>query len=148
MWRALLAFLALPGIVAFAVPLAFALRLPSPIAIRPLGIVPVVAGSALLLWCVGEFFFVGRGTLAPWDPPTRLVTTGPYRYSRNPMYVAVATILIGWAITFWLRDLVIYAAAVALAFQLRVVLVEEPLAAQKFPDAWPQYRVRVARWLF
>jgi protein-S-isoprenylcysteine O-methyltransferase Ste14 len=40
----------------------------------------------------------GRGTLAPWEPPRALVVSGPYRHSRNPMYVAVLVILSRWAV--------------------------------------------------
>src|SRR5262245_47922417 len=113
--RALLAFLALPGTVAFLVPLL--LFAPNGVAsfVNPLGLVPLTIGVVLLLWCVREFYVVGRGTLAPWSPPEAIVTTGPYRFSRNPMYVAVLLILWGWAIGFRSRSLVIYAIAIMVA---------------------------------
>lgn len=148
MWRALAAFLALPGVVAFALPLGLALSAPRGWPLRPLGLLPVVGGTLLLLWCVREFYRVGRGTLAPWDPPRQLVTSGPFRYSRNPMYTAVAIILTGWAMLFWSRALAIYAGAVVIGFHLRVVLAEEPWAAGRFGVEWQTYRARVPRWLF
>lgn len=76
-----------------------------------------------------------------------LVTTGPYQYSRNPMYVAVMLILVGWTIGFRLRSLAVYAIAVGIAFHLRVVLYEEPRLAQAFGSGWQHYRAQVRRWL-
>jgi len=72
---------------------------------------------------------MGKGTLAPWSPPANLVIVGLYRYTRNPMYVAVMLILVGWSVSFGLRGLYVYAAFVAIAFHLRVVLGEEPWLA-------------------
>ena len=143
-WRALAAFVAMPGIVAFLGP--WLLR-PRPIRLHPAGLVPIALGAMLLLWCVRDFYVAGRGTLAPWAPPERLVTRGLYRVSRNPMYVAVVMILAGWASAFGSSRLWIYAGLVALAFHLRVVLGEEPWLARRHGDAWTMYRARVPRWL-
>ena len=148
MWRAAAAFLVLPGVVAFTLPLALALSQQRAGPLRPFGLLPLACGTLLLLWCVREFYRVGGGTLAPWDPPRRLVTSGPFRYSRNPMYTAVAIILAGWAMLFWSRALAIYAGAVVIGFHLRVVLAEEPWAAGKFGGEWEDYRARAPRWLF
>lgn len=144
--RALVAFIALPGIVAFLVPLllwgpgttAFSNRW---------GVVPLGVGIVLLLACVREFYIAGRGTLAPWAPPTALVVTGLYKWSRNPMYVAVLLMLSGWALGFQSWPLALYAVAVLVAFHLRIVLHEERWLARTFGDAWIQYRTRVSRWL-
>jgi protein-S-isoprenylcysteine O-methyltransferase Ste14 len=146
-WKAMLAFVALPGIVAFAVPLVlFGPHRPtSPVA--AVGLIPLAAGVVLLLWCVREFYVAGRGTLAPWTPPRNLVVTGSYRFSRNPMYVAVLSILIGWALVFRSWPLAIYALVVGAAFHLRVVLAEEPWLARTFGDEWARYKARVPRWL-
>src|SRR5436305_1865225 len=110
---ALLAFLALPGIVAFVVP--WLLR---PVAARfhSAGLPIIAAGTGLLLWCVRDFYVAGRGTLAPWAPPECLVVVGLYRISRNPMYLAVLTILVGWATTFASGGILIYAVVIAIAF--------------------------------
>ena len=146
--RALLAFIALPGIVAFAVPLYLARRNLPEGPYSAIGLVPLAAGVALLLWCVRDFYVVGTGTLAPWDPPRRLVTTNLYRFSRNPMYVAVSLVLLGWAVVFQSWELLLYAVAVTAAFHLRVVLGEEPWLLRTYGDEWRRYAARVPRWAF
>src|SRR4051812_40676516 len=126
--KSVFAFLVLPGTVAFAIPLL--LIAPQ----RPFdtgaSLLPLTAGVLLLLWCVRGFYVEGRGTLAPWAPPRRLVSTGLYRFSRNPMYVGVLLILVGWATGFHSQSLGVYAGIVAVAFHLRVVLFEEPTLAK------------------
>ena len=149
LWRAILAFLALPGMVAFAVPLwlAWSERARRGAALWPAAWLVVLAGASLLLWCVREFYVAGRGTLAPWAPPRSLVASGPYRLSRNPMYIAVILVLLGWAALFRSRTLLVYALAVAIAFHLRVVVSEEPWARRTFGADWENYRARVPRWI-
>jgi protein-S-isoprenylcysteine O-methyltransferase Ste14 len=143
-WKSLAAFVACPGTVAFVVP--WLLR-PDDATLHAVGLLPLAVGVVLLLWCVRDFHVAGRGTLAPWAPPERLVTIGLYRVSRNPMYVAVLTILVGWALCFAWRGMWIYAAAIAVAFQLRIVYGEEPWLARTHGDAWTAYAARVPRWL-
>jgi protein-S-isoprenylcysteine O-methyltransferase Ste14 len=145
--RAVVAFIALPGVLAFALPLLIAhWTHPSPVP-NPLGLIGVLGGLLVLLWCAREFYVAGRGTLAPWDPPRILVVSGPYRYCRNPMYIGVELILIGWAAFYRSATLASYALVVAIAFHLRAVLAEEPWAAATFGDAWSAYRSRTPRWL-
>jgi protein-S-isoprenylcysteine O-methyltransferase Ste14 len=145
--RALIAFLALPGTVAFAVPIVWLWLTAHTSLTQPLGLLPLCAGVFGLLWCVRDFFVAGKGTLAPWSPPSRLVVIGLYRYTRNPMYVCVSLILLGWAVAFASRGLFFYALAVAAAFHLRVTLAEEPWLARTFGEVWEEYRQRVPRWL-
>jgi protein-S-isoprenylcysteine O-methyltransferase Ste14 len=103
--RALLAFLALPGVVAFAVPVALVSRELSH-----------SAGAATGLGAAGGRFCRAalvcsrllRFRQAPWAPPAHLVIVGLYRYTRNPMYVAVALILLGWAVSFGSLGLFLY----------------------------------------
>jgi protein-S-isoprenylcysteine O-methyltransferase Ste14 len=142
---AVLAFLLLPGSVAFAVPLL----LLAPTTAEPFtisGTALVAVGTVLLLWCVRNFYVAGKGTLAPWAPPQHLVTTGPYRVSRNPMYVAVLIILCGWAIGFRSLALTSYAVVVAIAFHLRVAFGEEPWLAHRYGEQWLRYKATVPRW--
>jgi protein-S-isoprenylcysteine O-methyltransferase Ste14 len=146
--RALFAFLALPGIVAFALPVWWLITSSRTELQHAWGLALLLAGCAGLLWCVRDFYVFGKGTLAPWSPPRHLVTSGLYRYSRNPMYVSVVLILLGWTVTFgaW-RGLGAYAAIVAVVFHFRVVLFEEPWLARTHGEVWNDYARRVRRWL-
>jgi protein-S-isoprenylcysteine O-methyltransferase Ste14/pimeloyl-ACP methyl ester carboxylesterase len=146
--RALLAFLALPGLVAFALPLLIAWPRVRAGVFNPVALVLLLPGIALLIWCTRDFLTAGKGTLAPWDPPRHLVASGPYRFSRNPMYVAVSLILFGWAIAFAAWSLVLYALIVMAAFHLRVRLHEEPFLARRHGRKWDDYRARAPRWVF
>src|SRR5450759_3559248 len=144
--RALLAFVALPGIVAIALPASWVWISPGMGLEYPAGLALLVMGLLALLWCACIFYVSGKGTLAPWSPPKNLVITGPYRYTRNPMYVSVATMLAGWAVSFASWALFIYAVAVAVAFHVQVVYGEEPWLRQTHGTEWHQYASRVPRW--
>ncbi len=146
-----MAFLALPGVVAFAVPL-IVLR-PRGVAWWPLSAPAVIGafvlalGAVVLGWCVRDFYVMGRGTLAPWAPPTTLVVRGLYRVSRNPMYAGVLCIVAGWALLFRSWGIGVYALGLAVAFHLRVVFGEEPWLARRHGEAWAEYARKVPRWI-
>ena len=146
-FRALLAFLALPGMVAFVVPLLLITPGAARVWVEPWGALPLGLGLIVLALTVREFYVAGKGTLAPWSPPKHLVTAGLYRYSRNPMYVSVLLIVLGWAIPFDVPGLYWYAIGVGISFHLRVVLGEEPWLAQTHGAIWNDYTRRVRRWL-
>lgn len=145
--RAVLAFAALPGVVAFVVPFLLAPAGGEHRAWQRIGLVFIAAGTGLLLWCVRDFYVTGKGTLAPWSPPRRLTTVGLYRRSRNPMYVSVCTVLVGWSAWHASPLLLAYAVGIAVAFHLRVVLYEEPWLERTFGGAWRHYRATVRRYL-
>ena len=63
------------------------------------------------------------------------------------MYVSVLTVLCGWALAFHSQTLWIYAACVAVAFHLRILLIEEPWLERTHGDEWVAYRSRVSRWM-
>lgn len=144
--RALAAFLALPGLVGFAAPAAIAAFDPMGGGFFAPGLALMALGAALLLWCVRDFYVAGKGTLAPWAPPRDLVTVGLYRFCRNPMYVAVLTLVLGWAATLTSPLTAIYAAALAIGFHLRVVINEEPFLERRHGAAWRAYKARTPRW--
>jgi protein-S-isoprenylcysteine O-methyltransferase Ste14 len=110
--------------------------------------VPLVAvGGALMIACIVDFMSRGRGTLAPVDPPTRLVIAGPYRYVRNPMYLAGVCILGGQFLWWQAPGLLLYLAGFWLATHLFVVGHEEPSLSARFGAEYLQYRDRVPRWV-
>ena len=146
--RALLAFLTPPGVVAFAVPVVWLVATSHTQLVQPLGLVPLVVGCVALFWCVRDFYVSGKGTIAPWAPPVHLVVVGLYRYTRNPIYIAVTLILLGWAVSFGLRGLFTYTIIVAVAFHLRVVFGEEPWLARTHGAQWQEYASRIPRWFW
>ena len=145
--RALIAFLAMPGVVAVAVPLLLFDRSWPPAGVAWGGVVLCGVGFTLLALAVRDFHVIGRGTLAPWAPPLRLVTAGLYRFSRNPMYVGVLILVSGWALLFRSAPLALYAAGLLVAFHLRVVLGEEPWLARTHGAAWQAFADGVPRWV-
>lgn len=100
-----------------------------------------------MLWCVRDFYVMGKGTLGPWDPPKILVVSGLYKFSRNPMYIAVTIILIGWAMVFRSQSLWVYAAIIAFFFHLRVIFFEERFLAKAHGDQFVRYKAKVRRWV-
>lgn len=144
--RSVRAFLALPVVVAGVVPWVLS-RLPGPrMDGTRLGLVPVLVGTSILVASVVSFHRRGHGTLAPWDPPRRLVVQDLYRVTRNPMYVGVVTIVLGWALLTGSLWNTLFAVVVAVAFHLRVLLYEEKEMRRLFGDDWERYRRAVPRW--
>src|SRR5256885_3559942 len=88
-----------------------------------IGLLPLLLGVGLYFWCAGAFTFIGKGTPAPIDAPIFLVKEGPYRWVRNPMYVAVLSVIIGEAILFRSFLLAGYALLVAATVHSFVVVV-------------------------
>lgn len=144
--RALLAFLALPGMVAGVIPLLITRLDPWRTGGTPVGYVVMTLGLVILLWCVRDFYVSGKGTLAPWSPPQELVFVGLYRVVRNPMYVGVLTIQAGWLLSSGSPIQLGYALCVAALFHRQVTQREEPWLASKFPDTWAVYSAAVDRW--
>lgn len=107
-----------------------------------------VLGASVLLRCVWDFFSVGRGTLAPIDPPKLLVVRGLYRFTRNPMYNGVLTVLLGEALLFWSIALLEYALLMFIIFHIAVVIYEEPTLESRFEESYRAYRGQVPRWGF
>jgi protein-S-isoprenylcysteine O-methyltransferase Ste14 len=145
--RAILAFLALPCVFAGLVPLLLLARDPSPELASQWGALPMAVGVAILAGAVRDFFVFGHGTLAPWDPPKKLVVSGLYRYVRNPMYVGITIFLLGWSWLTGSKWLVIYSVILVAAFHLRIILYEERVLARTFPEDWPTYSGAVRRWI-
>ena len=124
------------------------LQIPGPSPSSIFAVTLAVAGMAVLLKCVWDFFAAGKGTLAPLDPPKHLVVSGVYRFTRNPMYNGVLAVLIGEAWLFTSILLFGYAFIVLVLVHLFVVLYEEPALEANFGKAYQVYRRAVPRWGF
>ena len=139
----------LPGTVTVVVP-ALLLWLGGA-EIEPLtaaiGALLIAIGVGLVAWTVTLFARVGSGTLAPWDPTSKLVVRGPYRRVRNPMITGVGTILAGEALFFRSWGIAIELAAFALVNAIYFPLVEEPGLRRRFGAEYEEYCARVPRWL-
>jgi protein-S-isoprenylcysteine O-methyltransferase Ste14 len=110
------------------------------------GMLVAGAGSAIAVWCVLAFAFIGKGTPAVFDPPRRLVIRGPYRFVRNPMYIGAGCAVAGAALYYRSIALLIY---VVLFWALMAVVVrayEEPALTRSFGDDYRAYCARVGRW--
>lgn len=114
---------------------------------RWLGVALVAAGLVVVVDAFVRFVREGRGTPAPVAATTRLVVRGPYRFVRNPMYVALITIVLGEAIVLGSVPLLIYVAFIWLVFHTFVVAYEEPTLRERFGAEYDAYRSRVPRWI-
>ena len=118
---------------------------PTPVAWPAVAV--IAAGVLLYLWCLWVFAVVGRGTPGPWDPPRRFVAVGPYRWVRNPIYLAGMLIVLGEAWLFLSAALLLYAGVAAVGFQLLVIGYEEPTLRAQFGEQYETYRRTVPRWI-
>lgn len=104
-------------------------------------------GFVIMLICIINFAVQGRGTLSPADPTKKLVATGLYKFSRNPMYVGVTLILIGEAIFFQSVELWRYSLLIFIAFNLFIIFFEEPRLKKDFGEEYSRYCKKVRRWV-
>jgi protein-S-isoprenylcysteine O-methyltransferase Ste14 len=156
-WRQLRAIGLLPGVGAVVVPALILAVGGADVGWGLDGawhVLPILAGSALILAglalmhrTISLFAGEGGGTLAPWDPTVRLVVRGPYRYVRNPMITAVATILLGEAALFGSVGILVWLALFLLANAVWFPLVEEPGLRRRFGPDYDEYARNVPRWV-
>ena len=152
--RHLFAVAVLPFSVMVLVPLWIMRRYPVFLwsELGSFSLLPWIAGLALL--AVGQKFFwsslrrfaeEGEGTLAPWDPPRRLVVSGPYRYVRNPMISGVTLTLFGQALMPLSPPLLVWALAFLAINSVYIPLVEEPQLDRRFGESYREYCRNVPR---
>jgi protein-S-isoprenylcysteine O-methyltransferase Ste14 len=148
LWRHLAAILLLPGIVTVGVPALIVWQTGADVGpLAVIGIPLVAIGLVLLASTIKLFASVGRGTLAPWDPTTRLVVRGPYRYVRNPMISGVLFVLLGEAALAGSLPLLLWFGLVFAINAVYLPLVEEPGLSRRFGDDYATYKANVPRWV-
>ena len=144
-------FVAAPCVVAGLAPFLLTDRYHLPLSTVP-GFVPagsilVTVAVVLLIHSFARFALEGLGTPAPVAPTEKLVVGGIYRHVRNPMYVAVLSIILGQALLFSSGAVVAYGVIVGAAMASFVKLYEEPTLARRYGAEYEAYRRAVPGWL-
>lgn len=104
------------------------------------------AGTAVMVAAASLFRRLGTNA-PPTRPTTLIVMTGPYRWTRNPMYLAMALIYVGLAIGFDAPIALALLPLVLIAIQTQVIAREERYLEAKFGDDYRRYKAAVRRWL-
>jgi protein-S-isoprenylcysteine O-methyltransferase Ste14 len=135
------------GLIVVALVVDWPLELPAIVRHRPAGVALIVVGLAFSAWA-RLTFKMHSAEILPWsEAHGALVTSGPFRFSRNPMYLGILVIGLGAALVAgtWLMWLV-----PALLFVLDnfvIIPFEEESMERAFGDAYRAYRARVRRWI-
>lgn len=141
------------------VPGAFAVLIPWLVASRQgmelvahgwyqhLGWPVVLAGAGMIAWCARSFVMRGRGTPAPFAPPSSLVVTGPFKWTRNPMYLGIVLMIGGEALLLWSQQVLMYGIGCWMSMELFLHLYEEPSLRRRFGASYEVYQRQVGRWI-
>ena len=136
------------GTAVIFIPLYIVERQPFSLdAFRWIGIIPLLAGAVIIIWCDWDFWKNGRGTPAIIDAPKFLVKRGLYRFVRNPMYIGVLLVITGEAILFASWAIAMYALTAAILLHMFVLLSEEPTLRDRFGVTYEEYLRTVPRWI-
>jgi protein-S-isoprenylcysteine O-methyltransferase Ste14 len=138
-----------PGVVAGLIPYWLTQWQSSdpPLVLVIAGVALVTAGALVLLQAFARFVIEGIGTPAPVAPTERLVVGGAYRYVRNPMYLAVGSVILGQALLLGRAVLFGYLAIFAVAVAAFVRVYEEPTLKARYGREYDRYCEQVPRWL-
>ena len=145
----LLFLLVAPGVVTVLIPYGltgFDSNGP-PAALVVAGALLVTTGGAVLLHAFARFVLEGIGTPAPVAPTERLVVGGAYRWVRNPMYLAVGSVILGEALLLGQPVLLLWLALFAAAVAAFVLLYEEPTLSARYGNDYAAYCESVPRWI-
>ena len=113
---------------------------------RLIGILPAVIGVGLIVWGWAVFRRAGT-TIKPFEESSRLVASGPFRFSRNPIYVGMVAILFGVGMILGSALPFIVPPLFGWAIQRRFIAREEEMLAATFGEEYDEYRRKVRRWV-
>jgi protein-S-isoprenylcysteine O-methyltransferase Ste14 len=111
-----------------------------------LGGVIIVVGLLLLVTANGLFVRAGTDVI-PFRKVSSLVTTGIYRFTRNPMYLGMAAVLLGCALTVGVVSALLVPVVFVVIIEARFIRPEEQMLRELFPEEFPAYCRRVRRWI-
>jgi protein-S-isoprenylcysteine O-methyltransferase Ste14 len=111
-----------------------------------LGVIPLLIGLMVNVWCSEQFKRV-KTTVKPFEQSSHLVTEGPYRFSRHPMYVGMALALIGLAVLLGTTVQVVVIPIFVWVMGKKFIAAEEKALEETFGEAYRQYSKRVRRWV-
>jgi protein-S-isoprenylcysteine O-methyltransferase Ste14 len=138
---------ALPWLAGWLLGRAVTVRwLPSPTAVRLVGWPLVAVAVVLTGTAIGLFRAMGN-TPNPFKPVVVLAVEGPYRWTRNPMYLGLAALYVGLAALFNTVWPLVVLPFVILLIQRLVIAKEERYLEAKFGQAYRDYKARVRRWI-
>lgn len=111
------------------------------------GLIAVAIGLTLYAWCLVFHFRSYRASVRVGFSPPHLVIAGPYRFSRNPMYVAGLFAWIGWTVFYGSPAVFIAFVLLWAVFTYRVIPYEERQLEALFGDEYLEYKRSVRRWI-
>jgi protein-S-isoprenylcysteine O-methyltransferase Ste14 len=115
--------------------------------VQALGWLLIALGLYVLLESFARFALQGFGTPAPVFPTRKLIVEGFYRFTRNPIYLAVEFIIFGQGLVFGDIRLFLYGVAFWIPCHLFVLFYEEPTLRRTFGTEYEAYTANVPRWL-
>ncbi len=111
------------------------------------GLILISLGLYIMARTIAGFFEIGKGTLAPWDPPRKLVVIGMYAHVRNPMILGVIIIVVGESLAVSSLPIFGFAAFAFLLNTFYFIFSEEPGLEKRFGEEYREYKRNVPRWL-
>lgn len=104
-------------------------------------------GFVLMAWTAILLVLYGQGSSAPWRPTRKLVVEGPFKFVRNPMTVGALMMMLGEALITSSRPMALWLAAVFVALNAYIFLIEEPGLKKRFGEDYQTYKQNVGRWI-
>jgi len=107
----------------------------------------IIGAGLYLVFRARALFLRNRTTLSPYESPVVLITTGPFRFSRNPVYLAMAAVLFGSAVVMGTLVPFVFPVLFIVIIELLFIPDEERRLEEIFGDEYREYKRKVRRWV-